>query len=1022
MPDEDEPTGSADAEAEPQSETPEDSSEPSEAKSEGSALRSVGEALGGWARRVGVFVAETAGRPVIGEDIREPLAFARALRLDGDHQPALVRLRALLQEHPKEPFVRFAMALCHLHDLLYGGRPLRGLGEQHEALGEELGRGPHQLIAAALELYGGKPDRALDALRRARVDLVRMPEPVESESLWLSHVFAGLAHLELGNEERALRELQKARTRTPTSAGIKPRRLILSYGVELGLSSGELADAEAWVREALVEEPDDRDATALMCRVLAAKGDTIGAHALLERFDYEPGEDEIFAWVGLCVGLPRGAHPLLKIAMRMLQRDPTAIKARRVWALAELRRGLEEASPPSAGSTAEILSALADAAKAMPKASRDRGLQELAHAALRLDAIDETAVAPVAQRLRSDAETAPEELRLLAARHRLKQGEPVGDDLIGSTPPRFRADPDIGGPWGPDPQSPVRNSDTRASVLASQRKLVAAEACLGTGVRDLAQDLLVGALIDWPENRRARTLLGEATLDLESDERPRLEEVLTASTKVLAAVPSRVLGVSLEGVEQALAKVVAARERLARPLTIAIMGEFSAGKSTFVNALLGEAVAPMGVLPTTTTINVFRRGTAGGARVHYRDGRIGMIDAGEVEKFLHGLDDAEAERIRHVEIERSGERMGDAAVVDTPGLNALDEFHEQVAREFLDEADAVVWVFSATRSGAASEMSMLAELRDGGRQVLGVLNKVDTLDAGEQSELAEYLREQLGEVLVEVIPLRGREALEYRTEGAPQGEDPFSAVERALEEHFLLKARELKRSLTARRLDEALGIARDAATTAVAELETQADDATERARQDRPSAPILLQEFCDALEPRLLDADDVLTREALALGILETKKGKAKGDLDPLDAQYLAGCVRDAILAGLQRTLADIAKRDPAASEVLDKIFVPWARGHLDGLFAGRFIDESIEAHGPKIAEGEGPATAGFRAALGPIARTWSSHIKGLVPQVQRARHRADRDASSAPRAEALRLRAAVITTIDGLRETARAL
>ena len=59
----------------------------------------------------------------------------------------------------------------------------------------------------------------------------------------------------------------------------------------------------------------------------------------------------------------------------------------------------------------------------------------------------------------------------------------------------------------------------------------------------------------------------------------------------------------MQGVGEALAQVVAARERLARPLTIAIMGEFSAGKSTFVNALLGEAVAPMGVLPTTTTIN-----------------------------------------------------------------------------------------------------------------------------------------------------------------------------------------------------------------------------------------------------------------------------------------------------------------------------------------------------------------------------------------------------------------------------------
>jgi ribosome biogenesis GTPase A len=62
-------------------------------------------------------------------------------------------------------------------------------------------------------------------------------------------------------------------------------------------------------------------------------------------------------------------------------------------------------------------------------------------------------------------------------------------------------------------------------------------------------------------------------------------------------MPARILGVPLSGLQDALSGVIAARERLARPLTIAIMGEFSSGKSTFINALLGEAVAPMGVLP-----------------------------------------------------------------------------------------------------------------------------------------------------------------------------------------------------------------------------------------------------------------------------------------------------------------------------------------------------------------------------------------------------------------------------------------
>src|SRR5690606_18831555 len=246
-------------------------------------------------------------------------------------------------------------------------------------------------------------------------------------------------------------------------------------------------------------------------------------------------------------------------------------------------------------------------------------------------------------------------------------------------------------------------------------------------------------------------------------------------------------------------------------------------KSTFVNALLGEAVAPMGVLPTTNTINVFRRGTGRGVRVHYRDGSISTVTATELDPYLRNLDDKEADRIRHLEIDRVGERMGDAAVVDTPGLNALDEYHEKVARAFIEEADAVVWIFSATQGGTATEAGILKELREGGRKVLGVLNKVDILDSdAERDELSAYLPEQLGEVLVEVLPLSASAALSWRTGSQTGDVDPFAVVDDALERWFLQHARELKLELTRRRLREALEQAKASVEAIVVALEARA--------------------------------------------------------------------------------------------------------------------------------------------------------------------------------------------------------
>ena len=64
-----------------------------------------------------------------------------------------------------------------------------------------------------------------------------------------------------------------------------------------------------------------------------------------------------------------------------------------------------------------------------------------------------------------------------------------------------------------------------------------------------------------------------------------------------------------------------AAEALDRPLLVAVMGEFNAGKSSFVNALAGANVAPTGVTPTTATVNVLRYGAEPAARVVAHDGR-----------------------------------------------------------------------------------------------------------------------------------------------------------------------------------------------------------------------------------------------------------------------------------------------------------------------------------------------------------------------------------------------------------------
>jgi GTPase SAR1 family protein len=991
-------------------------------------LRSMGSALGGWARRVGTILSEVAqqGPP---EEVARAISQARELYLAGDHAGAVARLREPLTQRPNDAHLKLAMAITRVAQVLTGGAHLSVLLDLAEPQGKRGERSlPETLAEAARLLMREEFDAALDQLRRGRRLVEDAAEPAIHDARFLLNLLTTLLQVRRGRFERGLLEFQRARARLPEGTRGPLRALLVREGAQLLLAEDHIDEAIAWLTgEADLGNPaTDVDqgiavARAYLAVALAAKGDRIGAEAVRPKIPARPEFDEHLVRVHLCLGTGADARPL---ALRHLQRDPQDPARKRLWALCEVAAWPVGGCDAAPETRATVLDALVDAVSSAAGERQERHLHELAHVALRADLLSEGTVALIRRRLRDGAASAPEELRLVNARRRLQdRDERAGDDFLPGPPPRFRSQPDLGGPFGPDEISPLRDASQRLGVLRGQRALASAEFCLQRQVpgdsqtvnlHEAAQEYLVEVLTESPEHERARALLAQLAQPLQSN---RLEDLLAAATALLAAIPSRVLGVPITGVADALSGVIAARERLARPLTIAVMGEFSSGKSTFVNALLGEVVAPMGVLPTTTTINFFRRGPTGGARVHYRDGSIGTVARGEIHTFLRGLDDVAASRVRHMEIERTSARMGEAAVVDTPGLNALDGFHERVAREFVDEADAIIWIFSATRGGAASEAGVLKSMRADGRQVLGVLNKVDTLDPEERDELITYLKEQFGDVLLDIIPVCASEALERRVGVDPSEriDDPFRAVEEALERHFLAHARELKRSLAARRLGDALASTAAALRQAIAGLEDKASTSGP-VIADPAHLEARLVALGDKVYGQLLALDDLLTRECLALGVLRAGAG-GKIVVTDQDVTYLTAVLRDSILQALQTDLGELSQEpdSDAFSDILAARLVPWAQGYLDSLESSGFIAALIHEHGHGAAKGEAALRERYRSALAPVAASWRKFIRGQVRAIRQSIAQTLHRTASAPSAEALRLRATTLAGVEAL-------
>jgi GTPase SAR1 family protein len=1033
-------------------------------------LRNVGDAIGGLARKVRDYAVEVSEAVGVPEAVRDAADAARLMRLGGDAAGARAALRELIDAHRGEPALINALALTAVHERLIDERVPGGF-EVLKELGERIGakKVPAMRLVDAVEaLHAGKPNEALDEVRRAERALGKLGSQDLLEGRLLQHLIAAAAHRRLGAPDRSIREVRKAAAALPPAAGEGLRRLTLVLGVDQLLADGRIVEAERWIRtahqrrinearkqaarkqgrsEGEAEAPPEDDAAtieeggtvheggpevderltvleqALLARVLAARGERVRAAALLDELPNDAtGRDAMLldARVRVAIAATDGARARHE-ALHYLQHDAQDPERLRLWALTELRYG---AGPAPEGRSA-VVDSLLRALECAPAHARAAHAQELAHVALRHEDFSEPVHAALAAVRREQKDLVGEELRvhrIRTALHRaLREGRGVyGLDpevaklFEGDGPPyRLRSAPELAEVLGPDELSPLRDPLRRESLIAAQRELAIAERTMldGPAHLDAVERALVAALIQDPELAIARRRLAELKRPAVGE---RLEDALTAATELLAKLPDEILGIPFRDGPALLEKVIHARERLARPLTIAIMGEFSAGKSTFVNALLGESVAPMGVLPTTNTINVFRRGTGRGARVHYRDATISTVSAEQLDPYLRNLDDKEADRIRHLEIDRVGERMGDAAVVDTPGLNALDEYHEKVAREFIEEADAVVWIFSATQGGTATEAGILAELRQGGRKVLGVLNKVDTLDSdADRLELTNYLREQLGGVLVEVLPLSASAALAHRTKGG-EGADPFAPVDDALERWFLRHARELKADLTRRQLRGALTQAKQNLEGIVDALEARA--AGEPLSDALARATSMLGKLSEDLHAALLGLDELLVREALAIGLVESGEG-IRRKLDEQDGDYLDATLEDAAMRLLQDELGRLTTEHEVLANLLVEKLVPWARGYLAGMAARGFARELVNNQGRAAARGEQALRDALRSGLRPLADDWRVATRELFRELERALARARQRSTSAPRAEALRLRTSVLVGIDGLLE-----
>ncbi|MEX1124926.1 MAG: dynamin family protein [Acidimicrobiia bacterium] len=222
-----------------------------------------------------------------------------------------------------------------------------------------------------------------------------------------------------------------------------------------------------------------------------------------------------------------------------------------------------------------------------------------------------------------------------------------------------------------------------------------------------------------------------------------------------------------------VARVLA--ERLVEQrLTVVVLGEFKRGKSTVINALLGEELLPAGVLPVTAVVTVVTFGDRRRSEIVFLDGRIEEVLPTELARYVNERENP-ANRLgvdRAVVNHPSALLAEGVYLVDTPGVGSVHSHNTDIARRFLPEADAAIFVTAADPPISAAERRFLHEVKAEAARMCIVLNKIDYLNRAELAETVSFTRSVVAEALgrdVEVYPVSARLALNARADGDEEG-------------------------------------------------------------------------------------------------------------------------------------------------------------------------------------------------------------------------------------------------------------
>jgi len=208
---------------------------------------------------------------------------------------------------------------------------------------------------------------------------------------------------------------------------------------------------------------------------------------------------------------------------------------------------------------------------------------------------------------------------------------------------------------------------------------------------------------------------------------------------------------------------------------VACIGQFKRGKSSVLNALVGDIVLPTGVVPVTTVPTIIRYGSHAAARVRFEAGGWTDIPVKTVDEYVSEEKNPEnAKHVAALEIFVPSPLLATGmCFVDTPGLGSVFTGNTAATQAFIPHIDAALVVIGADPPLAGEELVLVEAVARHVQDLIITVNKADRTTDAERAAAVAFARRQLEKRLQHSVgPLfevSAAEQLEHRGTGRDWG-------------------------------------------------------------------------------------------------------------------------------------------------------------------------------------------------------------------------------------------------------------